>query len=315
MRQADAAGLDGAALARESDRQAHDAAGRLDPVAGVMLQAVWLDRGPETTGRVVIVIHHLVVDGVSWPILIADLAAAWLAIHAGGTPALDPVPVSFRRWALLLTERASHPDVTAELPAWAGILDDADPPLASRALDPAGDTVGSSRAVSLEVPAEASEALLATVPAAFHCGVSDVLLAGLAVAVAAWRDRRGLPGTSVLIDIEGHGRRPGQAVPDMDLSRTVGWFTTIHPVRLDPGTAALAEVAAGGRVAGDVVMRVKEQVRAVPGDGQGYGLLRYLNPETGPVLAALAVPQIGFNYLGLPDAGDLPPARAWPAAR
>ena len=168
----------------------------------------------------------------------------------------------------------------------------------SRALDPAGDTVATVRAVSAEVPAEATAALLATVPAAFHGGVNDVLLAGLAVAVAAWRDRRGQPGTSVLVDVEGHGREPGEAGPDVDLSRTVGWFTSIYPVRLDSGTVALAEVVAGGPAAGEVVRRVKEQVRAVPGDGLGYGLLRYLNPETGPVLAGLPVPQIGFNYLG-----------------
>jgi non-ribosomal peptide synthase protein (TIGR01720 family) len=298
VRRFDAAGLDGAALAREAGRQAREAAGRLDPAAGLMLQAVWLDRGPETSGRVVIVVHHLVVDGVSWRILIPDLASAWHAICAGTKPALEPVPVSFRRWALLLAERASHPEITAGLPAWAAILADADPPLGRRALDPARDTVASLRTVSLEVPAETSEALLTTVPAVFHGGVNDVLLAGLAVAVAAWRARRGQPDPGVLLDMEGHGRGSGQAGLDIDLSRTVGWFTSIYPVRLHPGPAALAEVAGGGPAAGDAVKRVKEQVRAVPGDGLGFGLLRYLNAETGPVLAALATPQIGFTYIG-----------------
>jgi len=162
------------------------------------------------------------------------------------------------------------------------------------------------------VPAELTVALLTTVPAAFHAGVQDILLAGLATAVARWRQRRGQDLGPVLVDVEGHGRvlASGPGGNDVDLSRTVGWFTAIYPVRLDPATASPAEVAAGGAVAEQVVKRVKEQLRAVPGDGLGYGLLRYLNPETAPVLAALPAPQIGFNYLGRFLAGP----RAAPAA-
>jgi non-ribosomal peptide synthase protein (TIGR01720 family) len=78
----------------------------------------------------------------------------------------------------------------------------------------------------------------------------------------------------------------------------VGWFTSLYPVRLDVGDADLDPVRAGGPDAGAVVKRVKEQLRAIPGNGAGFGLLRYLNPRTGPVLAALGAPQIGFNYLG-----------------
>jgi hypothetical protein len=96
------------------------------------------------------------------------------------------------------------------------------------------------------------------------------------------------------VDVESHGRHGG----DLDLSRTVGWFTSVHPVRLDLGALSLDEVAVGGDAAGAAVKTVKEQLRAVPGDGLGYGLLRYLNPDTSPVLAALPAPQIGFNYLG-----------------
>src|SRR5260370_16753927 len=84
----------------------------------------------------------------------------------------------------------------------------------------------------------------------------------------------------------------------MDLSRTVGWLTSAHPVRLDTGAGEAAGVRAGGPAAGRVVKRIKEQLRAVPGDGLGYGLLRHLNPDTGPALAALPGAQIGFNYLG-----------------
>ena len=205
--------------------------------------------------------------------------------------------------------------MTAEFPAWAAILEDGDPPLAGRGLDPVVDTMASVRSVSAQVPADVSETLLGPVPAVFHGGVNDVLLAGLAVAVAAWRARRGQPSASVLVDVEGHGREPGDAGADVDLSRTVGWFTSIYPVRLDPGSARFGEVIAAGPAAGLAVQRVKEQLRAVPGGGLGFGLLRYLNSETGPVLAGLPVPQIGFNYLGRfttgPDAHGAADAEPW----
>jgi nonribosomal peptide synthetase CepB len=105
----------------------------------------------------------------------------------------------------------------------------------------------------------------------------------------------------VLIDVEGHGRVPLR--PGMDLSRTVGWFTGVHPVRLDPGSADLAEVRSGGPAAGRLVKRIKEQLRATPSDGLGYGLLRHLGGPAGAGLAALPGPQIGFNYLGRFAAG------------
>jgi nonribosomal peptide synthetase CepA len=145
--------------------------------------------------------------------------------------------------------------------------------------------------------------LVGRVPVTFHCGVHEVLLAGLAGAVARWRGE-----DVVLVDVESHGRHP---VEGMDLSRTVGWFTSVHPVRLDVTGIDLAGVLAGGSAAGHLLKVVKEQSRAVPGDGLGYGLLRYLNGETGPVLAALPAPRIGFNYMGRFVTGDRSGVRAW----
>ncbi|MGE6738304.1 condensation domain-containing protein, partial [Streptomyces sp. NPDC059900] len=140
----------------------------------------------------------------------------------------------------------------------------------------------------------------------------EVLLAALAGAVAQWRPEY---GTGVLVDIEGHGRE--QLNGTVDLSRTVGWFTGVHPVRVAAGDADLAEARAGGPAAGALLKTVKEQARAKVGDGLGYQLLRHLNPETAPVLAALPVPQIGFNYLGRfpagPDSGE-GEAAAWEPA-
>ena len=285
----DGAGVDAGAVVAA-------AAGRLDPASGVMAQVVWLDAGPAVVGRLVVVVHHLAVDGVSWRVLVPDLAAAWSAAAAGRVPVLEPVGCSFRRWAGVLAARACDPAVAGELPRWVEVLEGGDVPLASRPLDPERDTTAGLGRVSRVVGSVVSGAVLTTVPAVFHGGVDDVLLAGLAVAVADWRAARGLGGGPVLVDIEGHGREPGSG--GLDLSRTLGWFTSITPARLDTGSLSLAEVAAGGAAAGALVKRVKEQLRVVPGDGLGFGLLRYLNPETAPVLAGLPVPQIGFNYLG-----------------
>jgi non-ribosomal peptide synthase protein (TIGR01720 family) len=279
-------------IAAESDA----AADRLDPGAGVMIQAVWLDRGPLVPGRLLIVAHHLVVDGVSWRVLLPDLAAACDAALAGEPAVLEPVRTSFRRWARLAAEQATDPARVAELPFWRAALTGAEPPLGDRPLDPARDTVTTVRRVSVTVSREDTADLLTTVPAIFNAGMDVVLLAGLAAAMA---ERR--PG-ALLVDVEGHGREP--LADDMDLSRTVGWFTDVHPVRLDHGTDDLTGVRTGGEAASVLIKNVKEQVRAVPGDGLGFGLLRYLNPATGPELAGLATPQVGFNYLGRFAAGS-----------
>ena len=125
-------------------------------------------------------------------------------------------------------------------------------------------------------------------PAAFHGGINDVLLTGLVLAVADWCRRRGRgagqASHAVLLDLEGHGRE--EIFADVDLSRTVGWFTSLFPVRLDPGALDLDEALAGGPALGRALKLIKEQLRALPDHGLGYGLLRYLNRADG--LAARA---------------------------
>ncbi|WP_049655259.1 condensation domain-containing protein, partial [Kitasatospora sp. MY 5-36] len=149
----------------------------------------------------------------------------------------------------------------------------------------------------LTVPARTAGPLLAALPAAFHAGVDDVLLSGLAAALGEWLRARGRPvPEGFLVDREAHGRVP--LSEDMDLTRTLGWFTAVHPVWLETGPIDPAEVRAGGEDVARLIKRVKEQLRQRPGDGLGYGLLRYANPATRAVLAPLAAPQIGFNYLG-----------------
>ncbi|MFC6020169.1 condensation domain-containing protein, partial [Plantactinospora solaniradicis] len=180
---------------------------------------------------------------------------------------------------------------------WIRILDTPDPLLTTRPIDPTQDVGATTRRLSVTVPIDVTTALLTTVPTAFHAGIDDVLLTGLATAVTEWRRRQGQDGGGgLLVVLEGHGRIP--LAEGVELSRTVGWFTNSYPVRLDPGAVNFTEVRAGGPAAGRAIKRIKELLRAVPGDGLGYGLLRYLNPDTAPQLANLPTPQIGFNYLG-----------------
>ncbi|GAA1797265.1 amino acid adenylation domain-containing protein [Actinomadura chokoriensis] len=302
VRRVDVAGLDTGALRAVLAEEAEAARRGLDPAAGTMARLVWFDAGPEASGRLLLTLHHLVVDGVSWRIILPDLVTAW----SGGD--LDPVPTSFRRWAQRLTAEASDPARTAELPLWRDVLATPDPVLGARPLDPAADTFGTARHLTLDLPADVTEPLLTEVPAAFHGRANDVLLTGLALAVAEWRRDRGTSDeTAVLIDLEGHGRE--EIVPGVDLSRTAGWFTSIYPVRLDAGRLDPADVRDGGPAMGTALKRVKEQLREIPDNGIGYGLLRHLNAEAGTGLAAQ--PQIAFNYLGrsaAPEATDWGPA-------
>ncbi|MER7562059.1 amino acid adenylation domain-containing protein [Streptomyces sp. NPDC097941] len=316
----DATGASAQELEELADRAAREAVLRLEPRSGVMLQAAWVDAGAGRVGRLALVVHHLAVDGVSWRILVPDLRTACEAAAAGRRPRLDPVGTSFRRWSRLLAQEAAARHRVAELDAWTRVLDTREPPLGARELDPERDVAADERHRSWVVPPQQTATLTGRTPALFHCGVHEVLLATLAGAVVHGRSGSGagaVPGRpvahgagthartvsdgTILLDVEGHGRKP---VGDADLLRTVGWFTSVHPIRLDLAAIDVTRALAGGPAAGTLLKAVKEQARAVPGDGLGHGLLRHLNPDTSPVLAALPVPRIGFNYLGRFPAGS-----------
>ena len=312
VRRVDAPGLDDSARRELLDAETADAESRLDPARGLMLQVVWLDPGPDGPGDLAIVAHHLVIDGVSWRVLLVDLVTAHAALIAG----LDPVvaerpPTSFRHWANELAARAVTQETVSELDFWTGTLTGSEPLFGDQATVPetGGPATGAEEPTALirwllPVPADTATALLASVPAAFHASVDDVLLAGLAAAVTEWQAARGKAAEGILVDVKGHGRVPLST--DMDLSRTVGWFASSYPARLSPGPVDFAEVRAGGPDAGRLLKRIKEQIRAVPGGGLGYGMLRFLNPATKPVLAALPEPQIGYHYTGRFSAAAAP---------
>ncbi|WP_051796164.1 non-ribosomal peptide synthetase [Streptomyces sp. NRRL S-87] len=288
VRRVEAAGLDGAALDALADAEGRTALAELAPrEPGGMVRAVWCDRGPDRSGLLVLVVHHLVVDGVSWRVLAPDLERAWAAVAQGAVPRLDPVGTSLRTWSRGLAEAALSPEREAEFPYWSEVLAGGGAPLGARALEPRRDTLETAGRLTLRLPAEVTRDLLTVVPAAFHAEVDDVLLTAFALAYRRWRG-----DGPVLLDLEGHGREES-AVPGADLSRTVGWFTSLYPVRLDAGPAGGPDADPGA-----ALKSVKEQLRAVPGKGIGYGMLRHLHPRGAERLAPLGAPQIGFNYLG-----------------
>ena len=256
---------------------------RLNPAAGAMVSALWVT----STGQLALIIHHLAVDAVSWRILLEDLNIAWAQHHSGQPVALPATGTSFARWASLLAEHAHTPAVVDQADAWKQVTA---APAALPAVQPELDTYASAGHLSVSLDVETTRLLLGEVPAAFHAGIHDILLIAFGL---AWTEFRGTNAAPIGIDVEGHGRNEDLA-PDIDLSRTVGWFTTKYPVSLTVGGLRWAQVVAGEAALGAVIKDAKEQLRALP-DGLTYGLLRYLNTD---VDLTGSDPSIGFNYLG-----------------
>ncbi|BAX91049.1 putative non-ribosomal peptide synthetase PstA [Mycobacterium shigaense] len=275
-----------------SDEALVAARSRLDPAAGVMLSALWV----ASTGQLVLIVHHLAVDGVSWRILLEDLNIGW-AQHRDGQPiALLASGSSFQRWASVLAEHALAPEVVAQLPVWQQVLDT---PAVLAPVVPGVDTFATAGRLSVSLDGETTQMVLGEVPAAFHAGINDILVIAYGL---AWAQFLGSGAGPIGIDVEGHGRHE-ELADDVDLSRTVGWFTAKYPVSLRFGVLSWPQVVAGDPALAAVIKDAKEQLRALP-DGLTYGMLRYLNPEvdlSGPE------PVIGFNYLGRisPTASEL----------
>ncbi|HEX2288933.1 MAG TPA: condensation domain-containing protein, partial [Pseudonocardiaceae bacterium] len=242
---------------------------------GPLVRAVLFDLGAQQRPVLFVAVHHLVVDGVSWRILLEDLDTAYAQATRGQTVGLGSKTTSFQNWAQRLTEHASTGGFDAELDYWTQITQGGDPVVPT---DGTGaNTVASMSAVTVRLDAAQTKALLHDVPGVYRTQVNDVLLAALGRVLSRWTAQR-----RVLIDLEGHGRE--EIFDGVDLSRTVGWFTTMFPLALDiPTTADL----------GGLLKSVKEQLRAVPGRGLGYGALRYLTPTQ--ALADQPHPQVSFN--------------------
>ncbi|MFI1753144.1 amino acid adenylation domain-containing protein [Streptomyces sp. NPDC020571] len=268
------------------------ATGELDPTGGTMLRAVWRRKARQLA----VVVHHVVIDGVSWRVLMDDLATAWRQLASGTEIALPPVGTSFRRWTQLLERAAFDADSTY----FRRPLPGPDEPLGRRGLT-GDDTVARERTRTVTVGARTTAALLGETPAKFHAGVNDVLVTALAVALARRRRDLGQSQTFAHLELEGHGREAAFVAPsagfEPELSRTVGWFTTLFPVTVDPGTAPDPTAPEYLTAA---LKAVKEDLARVPDHGVSYGALRHLAQATFDAPA----PQVLFNYLGRFDAGS-----------
>ncbi|WP_148662958.1 non-ribosomal peptide synthetase, partial [Scytonema hofmannii] len=248
-----------------------------------LVQVALFRLGVDKGARLLIIIHHLVVDGVSWRILLEDLVAGYSQLCQGKVIQLPAKTTSFKDWAQHLREYAQANHLKSELDYWLSISNAA---VASIPADHAhgANTVASTCTVSVSLNSSETQALLQDVPKAYKTQINDVLLTALVLAVSRWVDSK-----SVLFNLEGHGRE--DIIEGVDLSRTVGWFTTMFPVVLKLSDTENL---------GQVLKSVKEQLRAIPNKGIGYGLLRYLNQDAVQSGQLDKVPkaQISFNYLG-----------------
>jgi amino acid adenylation domain-containing protein/non-ribosomal peptide synthase protein (TIGR01720 family) len=255
---------------------------------GPLLRAALFELG-DAQQRLFLIAHHLVVDRVSWGILLEDLAATYTQISRGEEGHLPPKTCSFQQWAKSLLAYANTSALQQEATRWLdGSLAHSATLPTDRTID-AQETVteASTRIVVRWISVAETRALLQDVPGAYHTQINDVLLTALAETLREWTDAQ-----TFLVDLEGHGRE--HILPDIDLSRTVGWFTTIFPVLLN---------LEGQHEPGAMLMTIKEQLRLIPNHGIGYGLLRYLRPDPTLVTQFLALPQaeLSFNYLGQLD--------------
>ncbi|WP_339436537.1 non-ribosomal peptide synthase/polyketide synthase [Pseudomonas sp. EL_65y_Pfl1_R32] len=251
----------------------------LDLSEGPLLRAVLVDLA-DGSQRLLLVIHHLVVDGVSWRILLEDLQTAYRQLAQGATVVLPAKTSATRAWAERLQTYARSAALAQELAWWQTQLQGS--PTGLPGADPKASL---SNRHALSVTTHLDQAftrrLLQDAPSAYRTQINDLLLTALARVVVRWTG-----DASMLIRLEGHGRE--DLFDEIDLTRTVGWFTSLYPVKLMP-TDSLA----------GSLKQIKEQLRAIPDKGLGFGALRYLgNAEAQQALSELPRPRITFNYLG-----------------
>ena len=254
----------------------------MDLARGPIMRVGLFDLGAGRQPRLFLAVHHLAIDAVSWRILLEDLEAAYHQLERGEQVRLPEKTTSFKRWAELLAEHAQTEEALGEAGYW---LDPRRADVRPLPLDFEGgaNTADSAESVSLSLSADETRALLREVPSAYHTQINDVLLTALARALAGWAGDGPL-----LVDVEGHGREP--LSEGADVSRTVGWFTTVYPVLLEPPPSSGP---------GAALKSVKEQLRAVPRRGFGYGLLRHLSRDAALARRLRELPPAGISFLYL----------------
>jgi amino acid adenylation domain-containing protein/non-ribosomal peptide synthase protein (TIGR01720 family) len=264
---------------------------------GPLLRVVLFECGEIEAARLLIVIHHLAVDGVSWRILLEDLQQAYEQVQRGQEVRLSAKTNSYQQWAERLEQYARSTALEAEAGYWSEVAEQQVAPL------PVDYTEGSNsyataESVTVSLGKEETRSLLQEVPSVYHTQINDVLLTALGRALSMWSEQE-----RVLVEMEGHGRESletedeeaenGDEGEELDITRTVGWFTTIYPVML--------EVQRAGSIS-EALKHVKEQLRSLPNKGLGYGVLKYLSRKQEIREQMRGVrSEVSFNYLGQVD--------------
>lgn len=254
----------------------------LDITHGPLLAAMYFLMRTETAAkeeaRLLLTVHHLAIDGVSWRLLLEDVEIAYCALQESKQIALPPKTASYKAWSEALAEYAERPEVQAQRDYWREVPD------AVSAKLPVDHTAGlnieeSTETVTARLTSDETALMLRQVPGVYHSQINDLLLTALAESFLPWTGNE-----SLLVDVEGHGREDVGAI---DVSRTVGWFTSIYPVRLSLQSGARLDAS---------LQSVKNQLRQIPDKGIGYGLLR--DQLTGLPQTGLPHANVLFNYLG-----------------
>jgi non-ribosomal peptide synthase protein (TIGR01720 family) len=236
----------------------------------------------ESHNRILMVIHHLAIDGVSWRIILDDLEILFTGLQNGTVPELGIKSSSYRQWFEALEEYSNSNRLLTQTGYWENAENAYEQLTTDKTY--AGDVKAKDiETISMKLDAEKTELLLHEVPRVYHTEINDMLLCALALTICEW-DRK----ASLVIGMEGHGRE--NINDEIDTSRTVGWLTNLYPV--------LLELKPGGDLA-EAIKAVKEQLRLIPDKGLGYGVLKYINKEE--KLSNKKCWDIIFNYLGQVD--------------
>ncbi|MDB9524397.1 amino acid adenylation domain-containing protein [Oscillatoria sp. CS-180] len=260
--------------AQKVEQLANELQASLRLETGPLIRIGGFNLGLERPSRLLIVMHHLVVDGLSWRILLADLLLAYQQELRGVTAQLPPKTHSFKQWATWL--ESINGQAEEARPYWQTLPQSSSLPLDQNTGE---NTVAVAATVRASLSSHQTQALLQEVPSLHNVQMDDVLLTALVQVLTNWTEAR-----SHLVMLENYGRYPDIWGNELNLSRTVGWFTCLHPVALQ----------LAGEELGEQLKSVKTQLRQVPHQGLSYGLLRY----SMDVEELARQPQISFNYLG-----------------
>ena len=278
---------EGEEFASVVERECALAQASLNLDSGPVVRAVHFSGGAERGGRLFIAVHHLAVDGVSWRVLLEELAEVVETILAGREVSFPAATTPWSRWALALVDVADQ--AKRELKYWRGLPWRRVLPLPVSSNG--SNLVADARSIDRELDATETTQLLTGLAEAYRARVDEALLAALARAYARWLPEAHGGKPVILIDVEGHGREVERTGVALDLTRTLGWFTSIYPIAL--------EIRDDAEDVGATLLRVKETVRGVPGAGLGWGLLRYVCGGAGLAeVKAWPRAEVSVNYLG-----------------